>query len=80
MKKSTDTVSISKKTWLKKELINDVKNCAIKNHAFIDDLDFEYDPYIALSWQRLAEGNPKACDLTLLDHEYYEMTLKKNKS
>lgn len=77
LKKSTDTAKISKKTGLKKELIDDVKNYAIKNHAFVDDLYFEYDPFIALSWQRLAEGNPEACDLTLLDHEYYEMTLKK---
>lgn len=77
LKKSTDTDKISVKTGFKKELIEEVKSYTIQNHAFVEEEWFEYDPYIALSWQRLSEGKPQDCDITFLEHEYYELTMKK---
>lgn len=32
---------------------------------------------VALLWQRIAEGKIEKRDITLLEHEYYEMTMKK---
>jgi uncharacterized protein with gpF-like domain len=76
LKKSTDTAKISVRTGFKKELIDEVKKYTIEKHAYIEDELFEYDPYIALSWQRLAEGTIQQCDITMLEHEFYELTMK----
>lgn len=77
LKKSTDTDKLSDGTGFRKELIDEVKKYTIEKHLYIEDSVFEYDPLVALSWQRLAEGKIEKRDITLLEHEYYEMTMKK---
>ena len=76
LKKSTATAKISIRTGFKKELVDEVKKYTIEKYTYIEDELFEYDPYIALSWQRLAEGTIQQCNITMLEHEFYELMTK----
>lgn len=74
---STDIYKIAKNTGFKRSEI-----AKIKNYVFMDYHElatgwnrFEPTFTIALSWQRLIEGNYLPHDITLLKHELYEMQL-----
>lgn len=80
--KSTDCRKISEKLGVPREEIEAIKNYLFYDKSWYNDLTGEYerfapDPAIAQSWQRLAEGKPLPHDITLINHERYEMRLKK---
>ena len=69
---STDTAQIAINTGRSKEEIDNIKNYLFKTPSFVPDCA------IAHSWQRLILGKDiKAHDLLLIEHELYEMELKK---
>lgn len=80
-KMKTDTQRISQNTEFSEEKVRE-----IKNHVFIDEHDlggpkperFYPDYCMAQSWQRLIDGkNIQPHDITLLNHEYMELSLMK---
>lgn len=80
-KMKTDVSKIAKNTgWSEKSIQK------IKNHVFYDEHELiggygRFDPsyHMAVSWQRLIDGkNIEDMDITLLKHEYLELTLVKN--
>lgn len=73
----TDVKRIAKNTGYRTQDIQKIKDYVFKNHSGVSDNDFFYDATIAQSWQRLIEGNNiQKHDVTLLEHEYYELTMK----
>ena len=73
----TDVSKIAKNTGYRTQEIRKIKEYVFKMHSGVDDEYFFYDAAIAQSWQRLIEGkNIQKHDLTLLDHEFYELTVK----
>lgn len=69
---STDCKNIAKNISKKQEEIEDIKEYLFNNDKFKPDCA------IAQSWQRLMQGKDiKQHDYTLIEHELYEMKLKK---
>lgn len=79
----TDVEKIAKVTGKTLEQIQEIKDYLFINESFYDeDLDenrrFDPDFSIAQSWQRLLTGeNISHHDLTLIEHELFEIELKK---
>lgn len=78
----TDCEKIAKNTGKKAEEIRKIKKYLFEDDSFYDSEEevwkrFEPDFAIAQSWQRLTAGKGiKKHDLTLIEHELYEMQLK----
>lgn len=73
----TDIRRIAQNTGYRKKDIEAIKKYTFIDHARLPDNIFFYDAAIAQSWQRLIEGkNIQKHDLTLLDHEFFELTVK----
>lgn len=80
---STDVAKIARNTGESEDLIKQIKNYLFIEERFDEDFGvwkpFDPDCAIAHSWQRLIEGkNIQHHDLLLIQHEKYEMELKKN--
>lgn len=82
--KTTDCRKIAERLNISEESIKDIKNYLFYDKSWYNDLTEQYerfaaDPAIAQSWQRLAEGKQiMPHDVTLINHELYEMKLKKD--
>lgn len=78
----TDYKKIAKNTGKKAEEIRKIKKYLFEENSFYDSEEevwkrFQPDFAIAQSWQRLMDGKGiKKHDLTLIEHELYEMHLK----
>jgi len=78
--RTSDIGAIAKNTGFAKE---DILN--IKQHIFFNEYDLgkknpvRFDPNydMAVSWQRLIDGNVKEMDMILLNHELIELKLMK---
>lgn len=77
-KRKGDALRISKNTkWSVEDIEKIRKYIFVDKHNLLNGEErFAPDYEMAVSWQRLNDGkNIQECDLILLDHEYYEMTL-----
>lgn len=84
--KSTDCAKVAKRAGITVEEAEAIKDYLFVSGQYYNEFEgkmvlFDPDPAIAQSWQRLSEGKKKEVqpfDYTLIQHELYEMQIKKN--